>query len=75
MVIGAGGIGAFIVAAAAALGADPLIAVDVAEGRLSTAEKLGATHTVLAGAVSPVRARATSSVPSGRRPARRAPTW
>jgi (R,R)-butanediol dehydrogenase / meso-butanediol dehydrogenase / diacetyl reductase len=50
VVIGAGGIGAFIVAAAAALGADPLIAVDVAEGRLSTAEKLGATHTVLANA-------------------------
>ena len=36
-VIGAGGIGAFIVAAAAALGASPLIAVDVAEGRLDTA--------------------------------------
>jgi (R,R)-butanediol dehydrogenase / meso-butanediol dehydrogenase / diacetyl reductase len=48
VVIGAGGIGAFIVAAAAALGADPLIAVDVAEGRLRTAEKLGATRTVLA---------------------------
>jgi (R,R)-butanediol dehydrogenase / meso-butanediol dehydrogenase / diacetyl reductase len=47
-VIGAGGIGAFIVAAAAALGAAPLIAVDVADERLSTAEKLGATHTVLA---------------------------
>jgi threonine dehydrogenase-like Zn-dependent dehydrogenase len=49
VVIGAGGIGAFIVAAAAALGAAPLIAVDVAAGRLETAGVLGATHTVLAG--------------------------
>jgi (R,R)-butanediol dehydrogenase / meso-butanediol dehydrogenase / diacetyl reductase len=45
-VIGAGGIGAFIVAAAAALGATPLIAVDVADGRLDTAAALGATRTV-----------------------------
>jgi threonine dehydrogenase-like Zn-dependent dehydrogenase len=45
-VIGAGGIGAFIVAAAAALGAAPLIAVDVADGRLDTAVALGATCTV-----------------------------
>ena len=45
-VIGAGGIGAFIVAAAAALGASPLIAIDVADGRLSTAATLGATHLV-----------------------------
>jgi len=48
VVIGAGGIGAFIVAAAAALGAAPLIAIDVADERLSTAARLGATHTVLA---------------------------
>jgi (R,R)-butanediol dehydrogenase/meso-butanediol dehydrogenase/diacetyl reductase len=49
VVIGAGGIGAFIVAAAASLGAAPLVAVDVAGGRLETAAMLGATHTVLAG--------------------------
>jgi (R,R)-butanediol dehydrogenase / meso-butanediol dehydrogenase / diacetyl reductase len=49
VVIGTGGIGAFIVAAAASLGADPLIAVDVADGRLSTAARLGATVTVNAG--------------------------
>jgi threonine dehydrogenase-like Zn-dependent dehydrogenase len=48
VVIGAGGIGAFIVAAAAALGARPLVAVDVAANRLETAAALGATHTVLA---------------------------
>jgi threonine dehydrogenase-like Zn-dependent dehydrogenase len=46
VVIGAGGIGAFIVAAAAALGARPLVAVDVAAGRLETAAALGATHLV-----------------------------
>lgn len=45
-VIGAGGIGAFIVAAAAALGADPVIAIDVADGRLDTAAALGAAVTV-----------------------------
>jgi (R,R)-butanediol dehydrogenase / meso-butanediol dehydrogenase / diacetyl reductase len=49
VVIGTGGIGAFIVAAAASLGADPLIAVDVADGRLATAAALGATVTVNAG--------------------------
>jgi (R,R)-butanediol dehydrogenase/meso-butanediol dehydrogenase/diacetyl reductase len=48
-VIGAGGIGAFIVAAAASLGASPLIAVDIAESRLDTAAALGATHTADAG--------------------------
>jgi (R,R)-butanediol dehydrogenase / meso-butanediol dehydrogenase / diacetyl reductase len=47
-VIGAGGIGAFIVAAAASLGASPLIAVDVAKSRLDTAAALGATHTAQA---------------------------
>jgi threonine dehydrogenase-like Zn-dependent dehydrogenase len=48
-VIGAGGIGAFIVAAAASLGASPLIAIDIAESRLLTAATLGATHTANAG--------------------------
>jgi (R,R)-butanediol dehydrogenase / meso-butanediol dehydrogenase / diacetyl reductase len=46
VVIGAGGIGAFIVAAAASLGAGPLIAIDVADTRLSTAASLGATVTI-----------------------------
>jgi threonine dehydrogenase-like Zn-dependent dehydrogenase len=58
-VIGVGGIGALIVAAAAALGADPVIAVDIADGRLGTAASLGAALTVNAGrddAVAAVRA-------------------
>jgi threonine dehydrogenase-like Zn-dependent dehydrogenase len=41
-VIGVGGIGAFIVAAAVARGASPLIALDVDEARLETARALGA---------------------------------
>jgi (R,R)-butanediol dehydrogenase/meso-butanediol dehydrogenase/diacetyl reductase len=45
-VIGVGGIGAFIVAGAAARGAAPLIAVDLAEHRLDTARRLGAHVTV-----------------------------
>lgn len=41
-VIGVGGIGAFIVAAAASVGARPLIALDIDEARLGTARALGA---------------------------------
>lgn len=48
-VIGAGGIGALIVAAAVGLGAGPVIAIDVADGRLETAAALGAAITVNAG--------------------------
>jgi (R,R)-butanediol dehydrogenase / meso-butanediol dehydrogenase / diacetyl reductase len=44
-VIGVGGIGAFIVAAAASLGAAPLLALDIDDGRLETARALGATLT------------------------------
>jgi threonine dehydrogenase-like Zn-dependent dehydrogenase len=44
-VIGIGGIGAFIVAAAAARGAD-LIAVDIDDARLNTARRLGAARAV-----------------------------
>jgi (R,R)-butanediol dehydrogenase/meso-butanediol dehydrogenase/diacetyl reductase len=46
VVIGAGGIGAFIIAAAAGLGAGPVIAIDVADARLETAATLGAATTV-----------------------------
>lgn len=45
-VIGVGGIGAFIVAAAVAAGASPLVALDVDEVRLRTAQRLGATAVV-----------------------------
>jgi (R,R)-butanediol dehydrogenase/meso-butanediol dehydrogenase/diacetyl reductase len=56
VVIGAGGIGAFIVAAAAGLGAGPVIAIDVASGRLDTAAALGAAVTVNAEREDPVAA-------------------
>jgi (R,R)-butanediol dehydrogenase / meso-butanediol dehydrogenase / diacetyl reductase len=45
-VMGIGGIGAFVVAAAGAAGADPLVALDIDEARLATARRLGATITV-----------------------------
>jgi len=45
-VIGVGGIGAFIIAGAAARGAKPLIAVDIDDDRLETARLLGADETV-----------------------------
>ncbi|HEX9343613.1 MAG TPA: alcohol dehydrogenase catalytic domain-containing protein, partial [Actinomycetota bacterium] len=46
VVIGVGGIGAFIVAGAAARGAAPLIAVDLDDDRLATASRLGAHQAV-----------------------------
>jgi (R,R)-butanediol dehydrogenase / meso-butanediol dehydrogenase / diacetyl reductase len=48
VVIGVGGIGAFVVAAAASAGAAPLMALDIDENRLATARQLGAhqTHNV-----------------------------
>ena len=45
-VIGAGGIGAFIISAARALGVEDLIAFDIDGERLETAQKLGASKTV-----------------------------
>jgi threonine dehydrogenase-like Zn-dependent dehydrogenase len=45
-VIGVGGIGAFIVASAAAQGISPLIAVDIDDERLAKARRLGATETL-----------------------------
>jgi (R,R)-butanediol dehydrogenase/meso-butanediol dehydrogenase/diacetyl reductase len=45
-VIGAGGIGSFLVGAAAASGAGAVIAVDIDDGRLDAARALGASHTV-----------------------------
>src|SRR5579859_6229157 len=44
-VIGVGGIGAFIVAAAVARGTSPLIALDIDDARLETARRLGAPVT------------------------------
>jgi len=46
VIFGAGGIGLNIVQAAALASANPIIAVDVHNGRLDLAEKLGATHTI-----------------------------
>ncbi len=54
--IGIGGIGSFIVAAAAARGVSPLIAVDIDLDRLETAQKLGADVTVDAGRCDVARA-------------------
>jgi len=45
-VIAVGGVGSGIVQVAKAAGADPVIAVDVADDKLEAAKALGATHTV-----------------------------
>jgi threonine dehydrogenase-like Zn-dependent dehydrogenase len=49
VVIGVGGIGSFVVAAARARGARRIVAIDVDERRLETARALGATDTAVAG--------------------------
>jgi (R,R)-butanediol dehydrogenase/meso-butanediol dehydrogenase/diacetyl reductase len=55
-VIGAGAIGAMIVAGSAALGLSPLAAVDLSTDRLEGARRLGATHLVNASEEDPVPA-------------------
>jgi (R,R)-butanediol dehydrogenase/meso-butanediol dehydrogenase/diacetyl reductase len=45
-VIGAGGIGSFLIGAAAASGFSELIAIDIDDARLAAARELGASHTV-----------------------------
>jgi len=66
-VIGAGGIGSFVIAAAAALGASPLIAVDIEDGRLATARILGADITVHSGREDAVGAVAAATAGNGAR--------
>jgi Zn-dependent alcohol dehydrogenase len=46
VVVAVGGVGSGLIQAARAAGADPIIAVDVAAGKLENAKMLGATHTV-----------------------------
>jgi len=49
VVLGLGGVGLSAVQGARLAGADPIIAIDRVAEKLSLAEKLGATHTLLAG--------------------------
>ncbi len=46
VVFGAGGVGLNIIQAAAMVSADPIIAIDLHDGRLELASKMGATHTL-----------------------------
>lgn len=50
-VYGVGGVGANVVAGAKIAGADPIIVVDLDEGKLGYAKELGATHTINGGDV------------------------
>ena len=53
---GLGGVGLSVVLGAAAVGAHPIIAVDVVQSKLELAQRLGATHVVDAGSQDPVEA-------------------
>ncbi len=55
-IYGVGGVGLSAVVAAKTLGADPIIAVDLDEGKLAFARQFGATHTINAGDENPIRA-------------------
>jgi S-(hydroxymethyl)glutathione dehydrogenase/alcohol dehydrogenase len=55
-VFGVGGVGLNVVQGAAIVGANPIIAVDMNEKKLTFAKQLGATHTVSAAAGDPVSA-------------------
>jgi S-(hydroxymethyl)glutathione dehydrogenase/alcohol dehydrogenase len=55
-VFGVGGVGLNVVQGAAIVGADPIIAVDMNDKKLTFAKQFGATHTVNAGATDPVSA-------------------
>jgi Zn-dependent alcohol dehydrogenase len=55
-IFGVGGVGLCAVAAAAALGASPIIAVDLDESKLEFARKFGATHGVNASSGNPIEA-------------------
>ncbi len=65
VVLGAGGIGAFIISAARARGVRQLIAMDIDEERLETAAKLGATKTVNVSDVDLVDAIRAATSPDG----------
>ena len=54
VVFGVGGVGLCSVMGARLVGADPIVAVDVDEGRLELARRMGATHAVNAGSSDPV---------------------
>jgi aryl-alcohol dehydrogenase len=55
-IFGAGGVGLSAVMAAVICGCDPIIVVDVRQGRLEIARELGATHAVDASQADPVEA-------------------
>ena len=54
VVIGAGGVGLSAIAAAAHLGANPIIVVDLSDEKLEFAKKFGATHGINASKADPV---------------------
>jgi len=78
-VYGAGGVGLAVIQGARIAGAGMIIAVDVFEKKLAQARELGATHTVDASKVDPVKAirelrTAASSTPSRRSVSRKPPS-
>jgi len=65
-IFGVGGVGLSAVVAAKKLGANPIIAVDLDEDKLTFAREFGATHTINAGETDPVAAIKALTPQSGR---------
>ncbi len=65
-IFGVGGVGLSAVVAAANIGANPIIAVDLDEDKLAFARKFGATHTINAGQEDPVAAIKALTARAGR---------
>lgn len=55
-IFGAGAVGLAAVMAAKSVGANPIIVVDLVDGKLETARRLGATHVINGGETDPVEA-------------------
>jgi Zn-dependent alcohol dehydrogenase len=64
-VVGCGGVGLSAVLGALAVGADPVVAVDVSEGKLEAALALGATHAIAWQGSSEATAEAIAAVTGG----------
>jgi S-(hydroxymethyl)glutathione dehydrogenase / alcohol dehydrogenase len=64
-VLGCGGVGLSAIMAATAVGADPVVAVDVSEAKLAAAAELGATHGIAWAGSAEATADAIASASSG----------
>ena len=66
-IFGVGGVGLSAISAAKTLGADPIIAVDLDDEKLTLARQFGASHTINAGEEDPIKAIRALTTQAGKR--------